>query len=352
MTLSDVIQTGNKAGPRLAAGGLALAVAMPLGAGFLGRLHPFFDSFAHFRLHLAVLLIACALAFLVMRRVMAGVAGLALAGLALVSTSGALPFPPFGIAYGALHAEVTDQPVYTLMQLNLRFDTVERTRALSLIGRLQPDVVTLNEVSKPWAETLALIDAAYPFSLFCPFPNRVWGVAILSRRPFTTGTQPSCDRRGAFGVASVDFGGRAVEIATLHLGWPWPFEQAWQINGLAGNLGALDDTALLAGDLNATPWSASAARVGQLAGLSLMPSPGATWLPEGFPAALRFMGLPIDQVFASDMVLVHSVVRLDSAGSDHWPLLVAFSLNPGAGKPTEPGEKATALAMAHGLAHP
>jgi endonuclease/exonuclease/phosphatase (EEP) superfamily protein YafD len=351
MTRSDVIQTGNKAGPRLAASGLVLVVALPLGAGFLARLHPFFDSFAHFRVHLAVLLIACALVLLVMRRVLAGVAGLALAGLALVTTSHALPFPPFGADHGILH-EVTDQPVYTLMHLNLRYDTVERTRALSLIGRVQPDVVTLNEVSKPWAETLALIDAAYPYSLFCPFPNRVWGVAILSRRPFTTGTQPSCDRRGAFGVASVDFGGRAVEIASLHLGWPWPFEQAWQINGLAGNLGALGDTALLAGDLNATPWSATAARVSQLTGLSLMPSPGATWLPARLPAALRFMGLPIDQVFAGDPVLVHSVVRLDSVGSDHWPLLVAFSLNPGTGKPSEPGETATALAMAHGLLHP
>src|ERR1700755_1597353 len=41
-----------------------LVLSVPLVAGFFGTLHPAFDSFAHFRVHLAVLLILCALPLL------------------------------------------------------------------------------------------------------------------------------------------------------------------------------------------------------------------------------------------------------------------------------------------------
>ena len=55
---------------------------------------------------------------------------------------------------------------------------------LSLIGRVRPDVVTLNEVSAMWAEKLALLSSAYPYRIVCTMDNRAGGVAILSLRPF------------------------------------------------------------------------------------------------------------------------------------------------------------------------
>ena len=54
-----------------------LVLSVALVAGFFGTLHPAFDSFAHFRVHLAVLMALCALPLLatalaVARRLPAG----------------------------------------------------------------------------------------------------------------------------------------------------------------------------------------------------------------------------------------------------------------------------------------
>lgn len=320
----------------------ALAVlALALGAGFLGTVHPAFDAFSHLRVYVAVLMIVAALPLLITDDLKVGALGIAIAGVAIATTSASVPIPSLGPAYGPLHRAEIGEPVYTLLQLNLRFDNAEKERVLSLIGRVGPDVVTLNEVSDPWAEKLKLIAAAYPYSIRCPFEEGVWGVAILSRRPFVAGSAPHCDRRGAFAIANIDFGGQSLHIAALHLGWPWPFEQAWQLRGLADMLGTLGDNSLLAGDMNAVPWSATVAHVAKLSHLSLLPSAGPTFLPRMLPEWLRFAGLPIDQVFAGKAALVQSITRLDAVGSDHLPVLVRFSLRP---PPKAPGEAATASA--------
>ncbi len=341
MAFTDTIRNADRATMiKLSAVGL---VALPLAAGFFGNIHPALDSFSHFRVHLAVLLIVVAVPLFATRFLKLGALAAFFGIMAIASTSGTVPVPGVGIAYGPLYPPVPEQPVYTLLQLNLLFDNEDKARALSLIGRVQPDVMTLNEVSEPWHEKLGLIASAYPYSIFCPFPNSVWGVAILSRRPFVAGTTPRCDGRGAFAVASLDFGGQAVEIASLHLAWPWPREQAWQIDGLTDDLGTLGPTTILAGDMNATPWSHTVARIASAGHLALMPSPGPTWLQTGIPEALRFAGLPIDQVFATPAIMVHGISRLENVGSDHLPVIVQFSLRPGSGQKGT-GETATASA--------
>ena len=326
--------------PVLAAAALALVVvvSLPLVAGFFARLHPAFDSFAHFRLHLAVLLIAGALPLLLgafRREALMAIAF----GLAAITTVTGASFLPGHAAYAPRD---DSQPTYRLLQLNLRFDNGEPEKVLSLIARQRPDVVTLEEVSDLWAPRIALLEAAYPFRVVCTMGNYAGGVAILSLRPFLTGTEGRCIDGGTFATASFDFGGRPLEVGALHLHWPWPFDQARQIAGLAGELAGLSPTALLAGDLNATPWSAAAEQVAGAGALQQVGPIGATWLYRRLPEFLRFAGLPIDQVFAKGGVRVHSATTLEPVGSDHLPVLVEFSLDPVSREPAEPVQSVTA----------
>ena len=304
----------------------ALGVSLPLLAGFFGRWHPALDSFSHFRLHLAVLLGLTLLPLFALRSLKLGVPLMVAAFLAFATTSGA--FPWIGMKYGAIHAAEPKRPLYRLVQLNLRYIHPEPALVLSMIGRIKPDVITFNEVSPSWAEKLKLIKATYRYSIFCPFPKRLWGVAIMSRRPFAEDGAPFCAPEGTFAIASVDFGGQTADIAALHLGWPWPFPQYREIGGLSPFIAQLGPTAILAGDLNAAPWSHSPALVSAAGGMTLMPSAGPSWLDRRLPNALFFAGLPIDQVFAKGDILVHSVRTLDPVGSDHLPVLVEFSLRP------------------------
>ncbi|TIX41098.1 MAG: AP endonuclease, partial [Mesorhizobium sp.] len=68
-----------------------LGCSVALVAGFFGTLHPAFDSFAHFRVHLAVLMALCALPLLVTSFRLQAAAALLFAGAAFATTSNILP---------------------------------------------------------------------------------------------------------------------------------------------------------------------------------------------------------------------------------------------------------------------
>jgi len=315
------------------------ALSAALLAGFFGTLHPAFDSFSHFRIHFSVLMALLALPLLASSFRLQAAAGLVFAIACLATTASALPrlWPQPAVA------KPTDQAVYSLLQMNLRFNNPTPKKVLSLIGRTNPDVITLDEVSEMWTTELGTITSAYPYRILCPYPNGMFGVALLSRRPFAADTAPRCEPRGAMATATVDFGGIGVDVAAIHLSWPWPKEQYWQIGELAQTLAGLGETAIMAGDCNAVPWSAAVRRVAALGGLTVMPSAGPTWIHRTLPDILRrYAGLPIDQVFSKGGLTLLSSKRLEDTGSDHLPVLVEFTLRPDDKQPEN--DHATALA--------
>lgn len=313
----------------------SLVVAMPLVAGLLARLHPAFDSFGHFRWHLSLVLIVVALSLVFTRFRREGAVALLL-GLGALWTT----LPGMGLrAVTAAGAE--GRPTYRLLQLNLFFANPDVADVLSLVGREKPDVITLDEVSDRWRPHLDLLAPMYPYRAVCTSSRRVGGVAILSRRPLAPGHVIECASDGMLAIARVDFGGRWVDVAAVHLHWPWPFHQPDQIAGFAPRLADLGRSAILAGDLNAATWSAAAGTIAGAAGAAVVQGIGPTWLPMELPAALiDYVGLPIDNVFAKGDVRIVSARRLERVGSDHLPILVEFALPPG------PDEDQTDMALA------
>lgn len=302
----------------------AVLLTIPLVLGYLGGLHLAFDSLAHFRVHLAVLVIVFALPLLFYtgwRSI--GLAALVLAVTSIASASVNEP----GEARAGVATGDNEVARYRLLQLNLRFDNHTPKDVLSLIGRMQPDVITLDEVSEMWRQELMLTESAYPHRLICQAPTGIGSVAILSRRPFLHPSAAECYDRGALAMATVNFGGTAVDIVAIHLGWPWPFEQPWQIGNISPFLERIGGTAILAGDLNATPWSTIARRVALAGNMTILQGIGPTWLALPLPGILRRMvGLPIDNILIKGDVIPLSTKRLESVGSDHLPVLLEFNL--------------------------
>lgn len=320
------------------------AATIPLLLGFFGSLHPAFDSLGHFRVHLAVVVAIFALPLLATTYLVQAFSALVFAIAAFSTTTDTLNLIGLKPVHAAFEAKPADRAVYRLLQINLRFDNRTPEKVLSLIGRTTPDVVTLDEVSAMWDGKLDLLKSAYPYRVTCPRPNGVFGAAIISRRPFAEGKETHCFERGALATATVDFAGSEIDVAAIHLGWPWPFEQARQIALLSPSIASLAPSTIVAGDLNATPWSAAARNIADAGGLTLMPSVGATWLFLQLPDSLRFAGLPIDNVFSKGHILIHSAERLEGVGSDHLPVLVEFSIKPGNDQPNEENETATVSA--------
>ncbi|WP_163271700.1 endonuclease/exonuclease/phosphatase family protein [Chelativorans alearense] len=301
----------------------ATLLTVPLVMGYWGTVHPAFDSLAHFRVHLGALVVVLALPLLLVQ----GWRGI---GLTAAVLGGAAVASVTALPAGEVHAEgEMGAARYRLLQLNLRYDNRTPREVLSLIGREQPDVVTLNEASSAWLPELELIEGAYPHRIVCQPPSPIGGVAILSRRPFLHPSRAQCFDRGSLAIATVNFGGAAVDIAAIHLGWPWPFEQAWQIDDVVPVLERLSSSAIAVGDLNAAPWSLTARRVAAAGGLTSAGNLGPTWLVRSAPDLLRrFAGLPIDNVFTKGRVVPIATRRLESVGSDHLPVLLEFAVRP------------------------
>ena len=321
-----------------------ILLSLPLVAGFFGWLHPAFDSMAHFRVHLAALLVFAAFPLLLSRSLRwHGLLAATFGCAAILTVTGTSFLRGPGPVQAAFQPKDEISPVYRLMQLNLRFDNPEPGKVLSLIGRVRPDVVTLNEVSEMWSEKLALLASAYPYRILCEMDNRAGGVAILSVRPFAEDTDGGCLDGGTFAVATVDLNGRSVDIGALPLHWPWPFDQLSQIEDMAPRLASTAETAILAGDTNATPWSAASTRIADAAGMTSAGPIRPTWLYRRLPEFLRFAGLPIDRIFTKGDVIVHSVQTLEAVGSDHLPVLVEFSLRAAGPKQEDPQTATAAL---------
>ncbi|WP_367715321.1 endonuclease/exonuclease/phosphatase family protein [Nitratireductor sp. GISD-1A_MAKvit] len=312
--------------PAILAIGVVL-LSLPLVAGYWGQLHPALDSMAHFRIHLAVLIALLAAPLLFVR----GWRQIGAAGFVLGAATLSATLLPQQSSAGAARADPANVPAarYRLLQVNLRYDNATPKQVFSLIGRTKPDIVTLNEVSSMWVEELKFLEATYPYRVICPPPARIGGVAILSRRPFANPETYACYDRGSMAVATVRLGADVVEIGALHLGWPWPFEQHRQVGRVVPVLEGFARTAILAGDLNATPWSVTAHRVAAAGRMDLVPGIGPTWMKPLVPDSFRrLVGLPIDNLFTKGRIVPLWVERLEDVGSDHLPVLFEFGIMP------------------------
>ncbi len=301
----------------------AVLLSVPLVLGFLGAAHPAFDSMGHFRMHLAAAMALAGLILLFTKLRREGLLVLVLALGALASGAHAMGL---GLAAGRAQAVPDTGSGYKLLQFNMLFKNKQPQELVRMIAREHPDIVTLQEVSrsfKPWLERLR---GTFPYQKVCPSDGRIGGVAILSRRPWAEGSGQGCFERGFAAVAQIDFGGRPVDVAALHLLWPWPHGQPAQVERLTGMMRALGDTAIVAGDFNAAPWSVTVQRLAQEAGATVH-SPGPSWFVAELPQSWRpYIGLPIDHVMTKGLASAGKPQTAGDAGSDHLPVIFTFRL--------------------------
>jgi endonuclease/exonuclease/phosphatase (EEP) superfamily protein YafD len=300
----------------LAIAGKSLAIL----AGFLGLVHPAFDTLAHFRLHLAAGLILVSLGGLMLRMRMGGIAGIAIAALAIASAWQALPIPRTTAAQAG--------PVHRLLFFNMRFDNPQPQQVTALIGKTGADILLLTEYSRIWEPRLTFLKKDYPYYFHCPEWREVGGTVMFSKFPIEAENR-YCHDYAALGLVRVNIGDVPVTIASAHMRWPWPASGPRQLKAITQALREIDGNVLMAGDFNATVWSHHMHRLAELGGLTIYPGIGPTWIISPVPASLaKYAGLPIDNVLSKGDVRIVSARTLEPAGSDHLPVLVEFTTGP------------------------
>jgi endonuclease/exonuclease/phosphatase (EEP) superfamily protein YafD len=278
--------------------------------GFAAPLHPLFDSIGHFRLHIAagLVLMSAILVLSGCRRSAMLATGAALA--AGLST---------GVVVGVSRA--TTSVDLRLVQHNINFLNATLPAAADWIRGQRPDVVTLQEVTRTTSALAQMLAPDLPHQRICSFAG-VGGVAILSRLAFV---DSSCADGNGLVWARIVANGVPVTVASLHLHWPFPFNQAGQIVKLEADFQKMPKPVVLAGDFNAAPWSEAVGRISRGTGTTVVPGIRPTlrlsrigWLPVG--------QLPIDHVLVPRGAARGTVVKGPTLGSDHHALLAEIGL--------------------------
>ena len=212
-------------------------------------------------------------------------------------------------------------PMLHMAVANVHFSTRTTARLQPWLAAEQPDVLVLLEVSPALAGELAKLDQ---------FPHQVlhaedgpFGIALLSRHALHDARIVA----GEDGIAHIEAGlmlaGQRVQLLAFH---PMPpLSAAYQqmrdrkLQQLIAAAGSRP--AVLAGDLNASPWS-SAMQALEGTGWRRASSLAPTWPHWG----LGVVGIPIDQVLASSAWGVESRRIGAALGSDHLPVSVRLRL--------------------------
>lgn len=209
-----------------------------------------------------------------------------------------------------------------LMNVNTCWGDPAAVRAA--ISNAQPDLLVLEEISDRWLADLAPALAPYPFREVQPRPDN-FGIGLFSRRPLDSA------RSVPFGLVDIPTLFARVRLddqpLTLIATHPMPpgeallaAERNRQLDWLAGEISGLNEPVLLAGDLNAAPWSPVFRRFERTSGLR--DSARGRSIHPTWPAFIPPLWIPLDHVLHSPGLAVRNYRVGTSIRSDHLPVIV------------------------------
>ena len=281
-------------------------------AGFLGGFWWIFDICSHFRVqYLVALIILIPLALVGGARRSA-----ALFGLAAVANAAAL--------YHAGYFAKPERPVseaLTVVAANVHTANRRHDEVVNWIRSKDADIAIIQEIDDGWVQSLAVLTNEMPHMISVPRDDN-FGIAMLSRLPLT---RPSVEYLGEGWVpqvvAIVEHDGGPILVVGVHTMPPrsefGTYLRDDMLEAIAGLVTGLNGPAIVAGDLNAAPWSPRLRHFALSRGLhgaSMLP----TW-PVPLPAIAR---VPLDHVLATEGLVVYDHEIGPDIGSDHRPLVV------------------------------
>ena len=287
-------------------------------AGFANALWWPFEMACHFRMQYLVLLVVVGVALALLRRPRAAIAFAAFCvmNVALVA--------PLYLAPASTSASVS----LRAMLINLRTSNREADKVKAAVKQYNPDFLVLLETDRWWLTALGSLSETYPHAVRRPRPDN-FGITFFSKVPLTKAEIVDLGPAGVPSVfAEAEFEGRSFAILGAHAlppirprGVRWRNEQ---FADTAAFVRELHTPVLLLGDLNATPWSHAFSKLLDDAGLRDSAA-GRGYQPT-WPAANPLLRIPIDHCLHSSGIEVVDRQVGPDVGSDHFPLIVDFTL--------------------------
>ena len=227
---------------------------------------------------------------------------------------------------------------------NVLMENRDGERWLRVVREAEPDVVAAVETDEWWTETARELDEALPHAVEVP-QDDTYGMLVRTRFPILESEVRNYLEEN---VPSLHLtlqmdSGEPMKLVILHPRPPRPdIGQDSRLRDaelvMAGReVATFDEPTVVAGDLNDVAWSRTTKMFQKLSGL-LDPRIGRGMFST-FHADHRWLRYPLDHVFHSDDLALVEIKRLESVGSDHFPMLIELAVDP-AMRPVQDGPDA------------
>ena len=288
-------------------------------AGFIGGWHWLLDLTSHFRWYWLLMALVCLAAS--WRRV----GRVAVACLAVAVLGNAWPMLPYWLPFSTPRPATEagpERPSLSLVSVNVLTSNRDTQAVLDYVRGRDPDVAIVLEVNAAWARALDGLSDRRPHSITQPREDN-FGIALFTKQP------PREHRIMEFGDAGVptivatfaDPAGAYTVIATHPVppkGPDYTRDRDAQLLAIAEFVAASPLPCIVAGDLNATPWSAAFRDLvtrGSLVDSALGRGVQATWNARAWAPRI-----PIDHVLVPPGTAVLRRAVGPDVGSDHFPV--------------------------------
>lgn len=211
---------------------------------------------------------------------------------------------------------------------------------LEAVRREAPDLFLAMETDEQWAQALAPLAGEMPHTIQ-RITGSHYGIMLFSRLPLAA---PKIAHLASQDTPAILSGvtlhsGETIDFIGMHPRPPHPGQSALgrdaQLYAAALLIRDGEKPAVVAGDLNATPWEAGIERMRRIAGL-IDPRHGYGYVPT-YSAKSWWQAWPLDQVFHEAGFSTMSLERLEPFGSDHYPYIARLcrTAAPGGEAPPE-----------------
>lgn len=244
-----------------------------------------------------------------------------------------LPFTVFGVKQIVSSTKPEGENNISLLVANVYQDNRESKKYLQLIEQCNPDVVLMVETNLWWQQQMDEIGAGYPHQLKMPLEN-TYGMIFYSRLELRNGSINFLveDDIPSIQVEVKLKSGQWLRLYCLHPEPPVPqenprsTERDKEILMVAKMAKECELPVIVMGDLNDVAWSYTTELFGKVSGL-LDPRRGRGFF-NSFNAKYFFLRFPLDHIFCSADFTLSGIKRMNSCGSDHFPMCINFQYSP------------------------
>jgi endonuclease/exonuclease/phosphatase (EEP) superfamily protein YafD len=220
---------------------------------------------------------------------------------------------------------------FTLLVTNVRMENEDKESFHSLVKKVDPDILLINEADQVWAESIAKIEVDFPYSIKYPLDNS-YGMILLSKLPMTESAVNFLvkDSIPSIYTKITLRSGSKIDFYGVHPEPPKPgtdtYERDTELLLIGKEIKESKNPTVVAGDLNDVGWSATSKLFRKYSGL-VDPREG-RGLFNTYSVFVPLFRYPLDHIFYSKEFGLLNLEKLASIGSDHYPILVGLNYEP------------------------